>query len=77
LYLPIVYGSFAQSSLDPPLLGSLQALLALLVCRVPPQQAACYGGTRCSVCPFTHKAMPMRRQRPRAEEAVIHITGSR
>ncbi|CAI9539337.1 unnamed protein product, partial [Staurois parvus] len=58
-------------------LGPPQALLAPPSCRVPPQQAACYGGTRCSVCPFTHGPVPMMRQRPRKTKAVIHIAGSR
>ncbi|CAI9611471.1 unnamed protein product, partial [Staurois parvus] len=37
-------------------LGLPQALLAPPSCRVPPQQAACYGGNHCSMCPFTHGA---------------------
>ncbi|CAI9540057.1 unnamed protein product [Staurois parvus] len=56
-------------------LGPPQVLLAPPFCWVPPQQAACYGGTHCSMCPFTG-AMPMRRQRPGTAEAV-HIARSR
>ncbi|CAI9551438.1 unnamed protein product [Staurois parvus] len=46
-------GSFF--SLVPP--PRRQALLSPPFCQVPPQQAACYGGTRCSLCPFTHRAV--------------------
>ncbi|CAI9531533.1 unnamed protein product, partial [Staurois parvus] len=64
-------------------LGSPQTILAPPVCRVPPQQAACYGGTRCSVCPFTYGATSMKRQRPRmlcilmdCDEGQVSIEGA-
>ncbi|CAI9575748.1 unnamed protein product, partial [Staurois parvus] len=54
LYLPAVCSGFAQSSLDPALPGSHAGPPS---CWVTPQQAGCYGGTRCSVCSFTHGAV--------------------
>ncbi|CAI9539333.1 unnamed protein product, partial [Staurois parvus] len=56
-------------------LGPPQALLAPASYWMLPQQAACYGGTHCSMCPFTHGAKPMRRRRPRTTKTV-HITGA-